>query len=230
MRNGRGWNRFCPTRPRVGVGGGRITAWCSTGCFGGPGVVSRGGMCRRSFGSWKTVYNRHRRWSGDGTWPGSSMSCVATPMWPRARTGRSESTAGWSAPISMPPVPATCRPPTSLRRSSRPPSWTQGGGSNDKKSAAKPSRESLGRSRGGLTCAADAAEAIDCAGCTAPLPPPAATGRPRRFCTPACRARAHRRRHHDAAYRSDVGALYIGDATDPHPTPPTHGRGQEGRG
>ena len=21
-----------------------------------------------SYGSWKTVYNRHRRWSGDGTW------------------------------------------------------------------------------------------------------------------------------------------------------------------
>ena len=20
------------------------------------------------FGNWKTVYNRHRRWSGDGTW------------------------------------------------------------------------------------------------------------------------------------------------------------------
>lgn len=29
--------------------------------------------------------------------------------------------------------------------------WTQGAGSNDKKSAAKPSREALGRSRGGLT-------------------------------------------------------------------------------
>ena len=23
-----------------------------------------------SFGHWKTVYNRHRRWSGDGTWAG----------------------------------------------------------------------------------------------------------------------------------------------------------------
>jgi transposase len=39
----------------------------------------------------------------------------------------------------------------SPRRSSRPSSWTQGAGSNDKKPAAKPSRESLGRSRGGLT-------------------------------------------------------------------------------
>ncbi|MGH3924189.1 MAG: IS5 family transposase [Pseudonocardiaceae bacterium] len=48
-------------------------------------------------------------------------------------------------------MPGTSRRPISPRRSSRPPSWTQGGGSNDKKSAAKPSRESLGRSRGGLT-------------------------------------------------------------------------------
>jgi hypothetical protein len=37
------------------------------------------------------------------------------------------------------------------RRSSRPWSWTQRAGRNDKKSAARPSRESLGRSRGGLT-------------------------------------------------------------------------------
>ena len=22
----------------------------------------------REYGNWKTVYNRHRRWSGDGTW------------------------------------------------------------------------------------------------------------------------------------------------------------------
>jgi len=25
-------------------------------------------ICRRGFGHWKTVYNRHRRWSLDGTW------------------------------------------------------------------------------------------------------------------------------------------------------------------
>jgi transposase len=39
----------------------------------------------------------------------------------------------------------------STRRSSRRPWWTRGAGSNDKKPAAKPSREALGRSRGGLT-------------------------------------------------------------------------------
>src|SRR3954463_8687206 len=73
--------------------------------------------------------------------------------------------APWSEPINPPPGPAPPRPPTSLRRSSRRPSWTQGGGSNDKKPASepdpsdgqstgrpgKPSREAIGRSRGGLT-------------------------------------------------------------------------------
>ena len=28
------------------------------------------------FGNWKTVYNRHRRWSGDGTWERSWTGCV----------------------------------------------------------------------------------------------------------------------------------------------------------
>ena len=41
--------------------------------------------------------------------------------------------------------------PMSRKRSSRPPSCLQGGGSNDNESHAKPSREALGRSRGGLT-------------------------------------------------------------------------------
>src|SRR5215213_9744185 len=98
-------------------------------------------------------------------WLGSWTRCAAAPTWPKARTGRSGWTARWSAPISTPPVPATPRPPTFPRRSSRRPSWTQGGGSNDKKSddepdppggqsagrVGKPSREAIGRSRGGLT-------------------------------------------------------------------------------
>ena len=59
---------------------------------------------------------------------------------------------GWYAPTSTPPVPATGRRLMCPRRSSRPRRSTQGAGSNHKKSAAKPSREALGRSRGGLTC------------------------------------------------------------------------------
>ena len=30
-----------------------------------------------SYGNWKTVYNRHRRWSGDGTW-GEVLSVLRT--------------------------------------------------------------------------------------------------------------------------------------------------------
>lgn len=59
--------------------------------------------------------------------------------------------ARWYAPTSTPPVPVTSRLPTSPRRSSRPPRWTQGAGSNDTQAAGKPGREALGRSRGGLT-------------------------------------------------------------------------------
>jgi hypothetical protein len=79
------------------------------------------------------------------------MSCVATPTWSRAASGLSGWTPEWFAPISTPLVPATSPPLTSTRRSLRPSKWTRGAGSNHKKSAAKPSREALGRSRGGLT-------------------------------------------------------------------------------
>lgn len=55
----------------------------------------------------------------------------------------------------MPPEPVVSHPPMgpllSSRRSSRRWEGTQGAGSNDKKSAGRPPREALGRSRGGLT-------------------------------------------------------------------------------
>ena len=45
-------------------------------------------------------------------------------------------------------------------------------------------------------------------------PRPRAPAAPRQFCTPPCRARAHRRRtaHHAAEYRSPAAALYVGNA------------------
>jgi transposase len=79
------------------------------------------------------------------------MSCAAAPTRTRARTGPLRWTPGWCAHISMPPAPGTARRPTSPRRSSHQPRWTQGAGSNYKNRARRPSRESLGRSRGGLT-------------------------------------------------------------------------------
>jgi hypothetical protein len=88
---------------------------------------------------------------GSGFWTNS----VVAPMRTRARSGRSGlmpgSMPGWSGRTSTPPVPAMRRQLMSTRRSWRPRWWTQGAGSNDRKPAAKPSRETLGRSRGGLT-------------------------------------------------------------------------------
>ena len=104
-----------------------------------------------NYGHWKTVYNRHRRWSADGTWERLLDELRRDADVVEGGSGRSGSTPEWSAPTSTPPVPATSPPLTSPRRSSRPSKWTQGAGSNHKKSAAKPSREALGRSRGGLT-------------------------------------------------------------------------------
>src|SRR3954466_8723255 len=165
MRSGPGWSFCCRTRLRVGVAGGPITARCSTGCSGGPVVVSRGGTYRPRSEAGRPSRTGIAAGQVTGPWLGPRTRCGAAPPWPKARTGRSGWTARWSAPISTPPVPATPRPPTSLRRSSRRPSWTQGGGSNDKKSGdepdppdgqstgrpGKPSREAIGRSRGGLT-------------------------------------------------------------------------------
>jgi hypothetical protein len=48
--------------------GGVITGWWSTGSCAGRVLAARGGTCLVSTGNWKTVYNRHRRWSLDGTW------------------------------------------------------------------------------------------------------------------------------------------------------------------
>lgn len=128
-----------------------ITGWCSTGCSGGPAAGHRGGICRAGTGTGRRsttgIVAGQVMVPGCGSW----MSCVGAPTSTRARDGRWGSTPGSSAHISTRPVPATSRRPISPRRWSRPPSWTQGARSNHRKSAAKPSRESLGRSRGGLT-------------------------------------------------------------------------------
>ena len=38
------------------------------GCSPAPQVVPAEANIQESFGSWKTVWKRHRRFSGDGTW------------------------------------------------------------------------------------------------------------------------------------------------------------------
>ena len=58
------------------------------------------------FGNWKTVYNRHRRWSLDGTWEQILDGLRAGVMRPRAATGRSAPIPPSPGRISMRPVPA----------------------------------------------------------------------------------------------------------------------------
>lgn len=55
---------------------------------------------------------------------------------------------------------------------------------------------------------------IHCQGCGDPLPAPATTGRPRRYCSTGCRVRAHRGRSGPAraTWSNDRAALYVGDA------------------
>jgi hypothetical protein len=120
-------------------------------CCGEPDAGCPGGTCRRSTGTGRPSTTGIDAGQPMEPGSGSGMSCAATPTSKRARSGPWQWMRGWCAPISMPPVPATSHRPTSTRKSSQPPPCTQGAGSNDKKSAGKPSREALGRSRGGLT-------------------------------------------------------------------------------
>ena len=68
------------------------------------------------FGVWKTVYNRHRRWSGDGTWemilgrlrPGATRA--------KAGTGRWRWMPRWCGRTSTPPGRGAARPRMSIRR------------------------------------------------------------------------------------------------------------------
>ena len=96
------------------------------------------------YGHWKTVYKRHRRWSGDGTWIKildelrRDADLHEGPDWAVAVE------AAVSVRTSTPRAPGANCPPTSPRRSSRPPRSTQGAGSNNKKSDGRPGREALG--------------------------------------------------------------------------------------
>ena len=90
------------------------------------------------YGNWKTVYNRHRRWSLEGTWVNILDGHGPAVTRPRALTGQSAPTRPSPAPTSTRPEPATHRQPMT----------PQGAASNDNNPGG---REALGRSRGGLT-------------------------------------------------------------------------------
>lgn len=83
--------------------------------------------------------------------PGSWTSYAAAPTAGSAAAGRSVSTPQWSARTSTRPERDTLPPLTFPRRWWRRRAWTQGAAANDKNQTRQPGRESLGRSRGGLT-------------------------------------------------------------------------------
>ena len=55
------------------------------------------------FGNWKTVYNRHRRWSGDGIWEMILDRSAPGATRPGARRGRSRSMPRWCGRTSTRP-------------------------------------------------------------------------------------------------------------------------------
>ena len=119
-----------------------------------------------SYGHWKGIYSRHRRWSGDGTWElildrlragcdgddGSEWTVGVDSSVIRAH--QHAAGARHEPPKDIPVERlAPMLPPTRNRRFPRRPRATQGAGSNCKNPAplARVDREGLGRSRGGLS-------------------------------------------------------------------------------
>jgi transposase len=107
------------------------------------------------YGNWKTVSNRHRRWSGYRTWE---------RILDELRRGTDlDKGAAWAVRVDADVVrahqhtgarylpPTTCPLSTSTRRSSPSPRWAQGARPNDMKAGDEPRQEALGWSRGGLT-------------------------------------------------------------------------------
>ena len=77
------------------------------------------------YSNWKTVYNRHRRWSGDGT--GRGVTCAMSCGWAATRSMARSGASAWMAPSSVPittvPEFATSRRRTLLPRCSRRRFW-----------------------------------------------------------------------------------------------------------
>ncbi|WP_329523415.1 IS5 family transposase [Streptomyces griseoaurantiacus] len=89
------------------------------------------------YGSWKTVYERHRRWSADGTWDRIPHAVQADADLAGGSTGRwPGSTRRRAGPISKRPVPA--RPSRGSRKKDDAP--------------APPARRGTRTIPGGLTC------------------------------------------------------------------------------
>ena len=93
------------------------------------------------YGNWKTVYNRHRRWSLDGMWE---------KILDRLRAGCDEAEGpDWT--VSADSTVVRAHQHAAGARHVLPAELVTGAPPNDKNPAARPGREALGRSRGGLS-------------------------------------------------------------------------------
>lgn len=134
------WTRLKPHLPKSGQRGGR---WAShRRVINGILFRQRTGVPRRDlparFGPWKTAYERHRRWSPDGTWDKIFAAVLAD--------ADAEGRIDWS----MVSVDSTsCRAHQHSAGARKRPPRVPG-----KRSTPRQHRpdEGLGRSRGGLTC------------------------------------------------------------------------------
>ncbi len=142
-----GFRAFCARNRRIVIDG--IFFRTRTGCFFRTRTGCPWRDLPREYGKWKAVYNRHRRWSLDGTW----QEILA-----RLQAGSDEAEGkDWTVSADSTVVRAhqhatgagvPCQP-----------SWSRGAAPNDKNpqaagaNPAKPGhgREALGRSRGGLS-------------------------------------------------------------------------------
>lgn len=136
------WVRLKPHLPKSGRRGGH---WVShRRIINGILYRQRTGVPWRDlptrFGPWKTVYERHRRWSADGTWDKVFAAILAD--------ADAEGRIDWS----MVSVDSTsCRAHQHAAGARRTAPRVQGKGARARPRQHRPD-EGLGRSRGGLTC------------------------------------------------------------------------------
>ncbi|MYT71827.1 MULTISPECIES: IS5 family transposase [unclassified Streptomyces] len=134
------WGRLKPHLPKSGLRGGR---WGShRRIINGILYRNRTGVPWRDlparFGKWKTVYERHRRWSADGTWDRLFTAVLAD--------ADAEGRIDWSM-VSVDST--TCRAHQHAAGARKKPPRLPG-----KRRTPRQHRpdEGIGRSRGGLTC------------------------------------------------------------------------------
>ncbi|MFF4736047.1 IS5 family transposase [Streptomyces sp. NPDC001262] len=137
------WERIASLLPEVGGPGGR---WADhRTVVNGVPYRTRTGIPWRDlperYGPWQTVYERHRRWSADGTW-----ARILHALQAGADTTARDADGSWTVNADSTSCRAHQHAAGARHRPPGPPA--KRGGSREEADG----REALGRSRGGLTC------------------------------------------------------------------------------